>query len=226
MKTKKKKIPPAKIPADVRRLILKKFRAKDGSRTAVLGVGTGYRVVVISTGLKVTAIREFALSVTSEIPESIWRPVTYEMATWFARYYNRHREVPSQRRERGRRRRMMKTYLASHQAHMQTKNVVRPFVGPAPKVTPVPTPPMLQTFIVVYDPKQRLPLQTGYFRLHAAGCGRVDNDRRMVKKSGGCSWVIEANTPEQAIATQVADLAADGKGFDGTDITCHDCVGG
>jgi hypothetical protein len=98
--------------------------------------------------------------------------------------------------------------------------VVRGEVKPIPNRGPLK---MVVPYICIYDPKARGVKTT--FTLHSATCGRLDQERkRSILEHNGDSWVIEARTPEEAVALQLKELEEDDMGYEATDFTIHGCT--
>ena len=217
------------LPDAVRKRCIKKFRVKGFDRVVTvmaLGEGTnGYKVSTWTNGLE-TLNREFPLTAQSEVPTSLWDTAQRELAVWFARYVARHKVLPSQRNERGRRKRIWKRVVAQHQAHMAVKTTLRAITHPRTTPTvPAPKDP-IRHFIVIYDPCQKL--GDTYFRIHSTSCGRIDMERRRVKRPNrkglhGDSWYLAADTAHDSVTLQLDELIEDGKGYDAADFLVHDC---
>lgn len=211
-----------RIPVGLKKDVLRKFRSKDKTRLVVV-LRKNFSVHSVVANGTTTLIRDFGVPRQTEtvIPESVLLPAQRELAIWFARHLAHHGAIPKTRAERSRRKRIMKKVLNTHQSYMETKNVLRAVSGQV-KATPAPVFAPFRTFIVVYDPQEKLTGES-IFHVHTAGCDRLASDRRRVQKSGGDSWVLEADTVMVAIANQVAEFAEDGKGWEPEDFLIHSC---
>ena len=224
MKTKKKAkaIQPMAIPKDVRPFVVRKFRSKDRTKRLVvirLPNNEGYEAAALCKGVR-TRVRLFAVPQDSSIPPPVWLAVQRQMAAWFAGHVARRMNMPSVKAERSRRKRFIKREQAKYDTHLATKHMVRVVKG---EVKPVPVAgplKMLVPYICIYDPKARGIRTT--FTIHMATCGRLDQERkRSVLKHNGDSWVIEARTPEEAVALQLKEFEDDDMGYDATDFSFH-----
>ncbi len=210
------------IPADLKGLVFKKFRTKANRdhRILVIRDGHGYKVSSLVAGV-VTPIRDFSVPATSEISEPVWYSAQREIARWWASRYARRGAVPSAKQERSARKRELKRAIAVHQAHMDTKQIVRAVSGelkPIPEAQPLSIP---IPYVVIYDPKSRISDTT--FRVHSATCECVTKERKRTMKSGA-SWIVEAGTPEAAVVEQIREFDMQDMGYDKTDFQIHDCL--
>lgn len=226
-KTKKKVKPirPMMIPKDLKPFVVKKFKAKDRSKRLVvirLPGDEGYEAAAICRGVR-ERVRLFAVPNDSSVPVPVWLAVQRQMAGWFAGVVARRGNMPSVKSERSRRKRFLKREqekFNSHQAVKDTLRAVRGEVKPIPDRGPLK---MLVPYICIYDPKARGIKTT--FTLHTATCGRLDQERKhSVLKHNGDSWVVEARTPEEAVALQIKEFDEDDMGYDATDFTIHGCT--
>jgi len=209
------------IPKDL--VVFKKFRTKADRTHRILVVRNGHGYVVSSLVAGVlTTVRDFSTPTTSEIPEPIWQTAQREIARWWASRYARNGAVPSTKQERGARKRELKRAVAGFNAHVATKKVVHILKGEA---KPIPETPLLEMkvpFVCIYDP--RLVLGDTIFRVHSALCGCVTKERTKVVARTGASWIVEGNTPEDAIAKQLDEFDAGAMGYDARDFLVHDCI--
>jgi hypothetical protein len=227
-KTKKKngtpKLKLMGIPKDLKPFVLKVFRSRHtvGMRTLVVR-DTGNMVAVATlAGVVPTIVRDFPLPVNTHLPESIWRTTQLELAIWYARYIAHHLQPPSAKKERGRRRKIWKKAIARYQQHEQTRAALEHHGA-------IPKPPdrrkkyrAADSFICIYDPHQTNGDTT--FRIHNPACPRLDQQRKRAVRKGGESWVIEARTPQQAVALQLQEFTEDNKGYEPIDFDyCKFC---
>ncbi len=211
------------VPKDIKPSVVKKFRTKDKTKRLIvvrLPNEQGYAIHAVSK-VGLSGIRVYNMPLKSEVPTPILLSVQRELAIWCARFYARHGELPSVRKERTRRKRYTRKAVAVLAVHQATKSLVdrigKPTVPHKRKVLSI-----LLPFICIYDPKCRR--NDPVFHVHAAYCSRLEHARKRFHKRGGTSWVIEAKTPAEAIAAQVAEFKEDDKGYDPEDFRVHRCV--
>lgn len=227
-KTKKKKVKPIRpmmIPKDLKPFVVKKFKAKDRSKRLVvirLPNDEGYEAAALCRGVR-ERVRLFAVPNDSSVPVPVWLAVQRQMAGWFAGVVARRGNMPSVKSERSRRKRFLKREQNKFNTHYSIKEVLRVVRGEV-KGVPLQGPlKMLVPYICIYDPKARGVKTT--FTLHMATCSRLDQERqRSVLRHNGDSWVIEARTPEEAVALQIKEFDDDDMGYDSSDFTIDGCT--
>lgn len=211
------------VPKGYKPSVIKKFRTKDKRKRLLvvrLPNEQGHAIHSVSK-VGLSGIRVYGIPPKSEVPTPILMSVSRELAIWCARFYARHGELPSVRKERTRRKRYTRKAVAVLAVHQATKSVVDKIGKPTvPFVRQVL--PMLLPFICIYDPKCRR--NDPVFHVHAAYCSRLEHARKKFHKRGGTSWVIEAKTPAEAIALQVAEFKEDDRGYEAEDFKFHGCV--
>lgn len=77
-----------------------------------------------------------------------------------------------------------------------------------------------KTFVVVHDDNSRIGNEC--FRLHAAGCKDIATEIRRCGESGR-SWDVQADSPEAAVASEVAGFQADEMGYTASDFRVCNC---
>lgn len=213
------------IPKDVRPYVVKKYRTKDRTKRFLavrLPNDDGYDVRVLAKG-KVAPVRDFKVPVRqSDVPTPVWLSALRQLASWYAGHMARRGQPPSIRQERGRRKKYLKKSLAAFHAHMATKGVVGVLKN-VPGAKRLPAPTVQLPYICFYNPNARK--SESVFHVHTAYCFNLDHVRRRIHKRGGTSWVIEAKTPDEAVALQVAEFDEDDKGYDKSDFKIHKCQG-
>jgi hypothetical protein len=218
------------VPGHWLSAIVAKFKSGDKTKWVAvveLPALAGWSVVTAVHWRQPHIVKQYLVPTATEtaVPLQVHHVALRSVATWWARAYARKSVVPSAREERNRRRRAVAKAFAAHTAVVAALPKYR---TPRPRPQVWTTPTTKTVFVCVFDPggnrKTKRP-QPKLFTLHRAGCDRVDSARSRAAKHGGDSWVVPADTIEEARHKQLQEFNSAHRGYHWQDFGLCECEG-